>query len=114
MSFIGARSAYILSVYDYKEFEKSLIGEFLSGVVIDDETFRFRSFEQMVTSQVVTKTMVEGELEVLTHNGSFYVIDAKHKLFKISLAELKIMRAGSYSPERILEIRGHLKTWIKQ
>ncbi len=46
------KSAYILSVYDYKEFEKLFLGEFLSGVVIDDETFRFRPFEQVVTPQL--------------------------------------------------------------
>ncbi len=57
----------------------------------------------------MSKTIVEGKLEVLTHTGSCYVIDTKYKLFKVSLSELKIMRAGPYSPERILEIRGQLK-----
>ncbi|GAA5139513.1 hypothetical protein [Thalassotalea piscium] len=103
------KDAYIVSVYDNKNFEQSFLGEFLSGVVIGDETFRFRPFEQIVSSQVVTTTMVEGELEVLTHNGSCYVIDTKYKLFKVSTAELKVMRAGPYSPERILEIREQLK-----
>ncbi len=104
------KDAYILSVYDDKKFEKSFIGEFLSGVVIDDETFRFRPFEQIVTSQVMSKRMVKGKLEVLTHTGSCYVIDTKYKLIKVPFSEFEIMRAGSYSPERILEIRGHLKT----
>ena len=95
----------IVSVYDYKKFEKTFIGEFLSGVVTDDETFRFRPFEQIVTSKIVSKTTIEGKLEVITHSGSCYVIGAKHKCFVYSLVEFKAMRAGSYSPERIVEIR---------
>jgi len=104
------KDAYIVSVYDYKEFEKSFIGEFLSGVVIDDETFRFRPFEQIVTSKIISKTAVEDKLEITTHNGSYYVIDADHKLIDISFVELVVMRAGAYSADRVLEMREQLKS----
>ena len=78
------KDAYILSVYDYKDFEKSFLGEFLSGVVIDDETFRFRPFQQIVTSKIVSKSADEDKLEIYTHSVSCYVIDADHKLIDIS------------------------------
>ena len=104
------KEAYILSVYDDKKFDKSFIGEFLSGVVIDDETFRFRPFEQIVTSKIVSKSDVEDKLEIITHNGSYYVIDADHKLIDISFVELVVMRAGAYSADRVLEMREQLKS----
>ena len=104
------KSAYILSVYDYKEFENLFLGEFLSGVVIDDETFRFRPFEQIVTSKVISKSAVEDKLEITTHSGSYYVIDADHKLIDISFVELVVMRAGAYSADRVLEMREQLKS----
>ena len=107
------KDAYILSVYDYKDFEKSFLGEFLSGVVIDDETFRFRPFEQMVTSKIVSKSADEDKLEIYTHSGSCYVIDADHKLIDISFVELVVMRAGAYSADRVLEMREQLKSQNK-
>ena len=48
----------IVSVYDYKDFEKTFLIDVLAGVVIDDETFRFRPFEQIVTSKIVNKRVV--------------------------------------------------------
>ncbi|MBO1256653.1 hypothetical protein J3L16_13255 [Alteromonas sp. 5E99-2] len=107
------KDANIVSVYDYKEFEQNFLGEFLSGVVIDDETFRFRPFEQIVTSKVVGKSTVEDNLEVITHSGSCYVIDADHKLIDISFVEFVVMRAGPYSADRILEMREQLKSQNK-
>ena len=102
--------ACIVSVYDYQEFEKLFIGDFLSGVVIDDETFRFRPFEQIVTSKIVSKSADGDKLEINTHSGSCYVIDADHKLIDISFVELVVMRAGAYSAHRVLEMREQLKS----
>jgi GTP:adenosylcobinamide-phosphate guanylyltransferase len=93
----------IVSVYDYKDFEKTFLIDVLAGVVIDDETFRF-------TSKIVNKRVVGDKIEVITHNGSCYVIDVEHKLYDISFAELVVMRIGVHSPERILEMREQLKT----
>lgn len=107
------KDACIVSVYDYKEFKKTFHGQFLSGVVIDDETFRFRPFEQIVTSKIVSKSAIEEKLEITTHNGSCYVMDADHKLIDISFAELVVMRAGVYSADRILEMREQLKSQNK-
>ena len=101
--------ACIVSVYDYQEFEKLFIGDLLSGVVIDDETFRFRPFEQIVTSKIVSKSADGDKLEINTHSGSCYVIDADHKLIDISFVELVVMRAGAYSAHRVLEMREQLK-----
>ena len=106
----------IVSVYDYKGFEKTFLIDVLAGVVIVDETFRFRPFEQIITSKIVNKRVVGDKIEVITHNGSCYVIDVEHKLYDISFAELVVMRIGVYSPERILEMREQLKTqkiWIE-
>ena len=103
------KDANIVSVYDYQEFEKLFIGDFLSGVVIDDETFRFRPFEQIVTSKIVSKSADGDKLEINTHSGSCYVIDADHKLIDISFVELVVMRSGVYSPARILEMREQFK-----
>ncbi|MBE1287067.1 MAG: hypothetical protein GJ671_05020 [Alteromonadaceae bacterium] len=104
------KDAYIVSVYDFKEFKKLFLGDFLSGVVIDDETFRFRPFEQIVTSKIVSKSDVEDKLEIITHSGSCYVIDADYKLIDISFVELVVMRAGAYSADRVLEMREQLKS----
>ena len=107
------KDACILSFYDYKDFEKSFLGEFLSGVVIDDETFRFRPFEQMVTSKIVSKSAVEDKLEITTYSGSYYVIDTDYKLIDISFVELVVMRTGAYSVDRVLEMREQLKSQNK-
>lgn len=45
MDKIYLKDVYIFLVYDYKDFEKLFFGEFLLGVVIDDEIFRFWLFE---------------------------------------------------------------------
>ena len=66
--------------------------------------------EQIVTSKIVNKRVVGDKIEVITHNGSCYVIDVEHKLYDISFAELVVMRIGVHSPERILEMREQLKT----
>jgi hypothetical protein len=110
---IYLKDAYIVSVYDYKEFEKIFLGEFLSGGVIEDETFRFRPFQQIVTSKIVSKSADEDKLEIYTHSGSCYVIDADHKLIDISFVELVVMRAGAYSADRVLEMREQLKSQNK-
>lgn len=113
MDRIYLKDAYIVSVYDYKEFEKIFLGEFLSGGVIEDETFRFRPFQQIVTSKIVSKSADEDKLEIYTHSGSCYVIDADHKLIDISFVVLVVMRAGAYSADRVLEMREQLKSQNK-
>ena len=113
MDRIYLKDAYIVSVYDYKEFEKIFLGEFLSGGVIEDETFRFRPFQQIVTSKIVSKSADEDKLEIYTHSESCYVIDADHKLIDISFVELVVMRAGAYSVDRVLEMREQLKSQNK-
>ena len=110
MDRIYLKDAYIVSVYDYKEFEKIFLGEFLSGGVIEDETFRFRPFQQIVTSKIVSKSADEDKLEIYTHSESCYVIDADHKLIDISFVELVVMRAGAYSAHRVLEMREQRKS----
>jgi hypothetical protein len=105
MDKIYLKGVCIVSVYDYKEFEKTFLGEFLSGVVIEDETFRFRPFEQIVTSKIVSKNFVGSRMEIITHNGSLYSLDNESKLFSLTPDELAIMRSGRYSPETILEMR---------
>ncbi|RJY05206.1 hypothetical protein D5R81_18715 [Parashewanella spongiae] len=49
------KNASIVSVFDYKDFEKIHLADVLTGTVLEDETFRFRAFQQIVTSKIVTK-----------------------------------------------------------
>ena len=106
MSKTFLKDASIVSVCDYSSNEKSLIKEVLAGVVMEDNTFRFRPFEQIVTS-AITEVIVCGEaLKIKTERGSIYVVNKPPKLFEISVQEFKIMSAGQFSPERIIQLRG--------
>ena len=96
-----------------KTLKNHFLGSFCQGVVIDDETFRFRPFEQMVTSKIVSKSAVEDKLEITTYSGSYYVIDTDYKLIDISFVELVVMRTGAYSVDRVLEMREQLKSQNK-
>lgn len=103
------KEASIVSVYDYKDFDKIFLVDVLAGVVNEDETFRFRPYQQIVTSKIVSKRTVGEKIEITTHSGSYYVIDVEHKLFDISFVELVVMRTGGFSPERVIELRELLK-----
>jgi len=95
----------IVSVFDSLGANKAYLGDVLAGQVIEDETFRFRPYEQIVTSIIVSKRFVDNTMEVITHNGNCYSIDGNLKLFEITLDELIVMRNGSYSPEAIISMR---------
>ena len=103
------KEASIVSVYDYKDFDKIFLVDVLAGLVIEDETFRFRPYQQIVTSKIVSKRTVGEKIEITTNSGSYYVIDVEHKLFDISFVELVVMRMGGFSPERVIELRELLK-----
>ncbi|MBC3767270.1 MAG: hypothetical protein HRU18_24675 [Pseudoalteromonas sp.] len=97
--------ASIVSVFDSLDANKAYLGDVLAGQVIEDETFRFRPYEQIVTSIIVSKSFVDNRMEVITHNGNCYSIGDEPKLFKITTDELAVIRFGQYSPETILALR---------
>ncbi|MCF7519397.1 hypothetical protein [Pseudoalteromonas sp. L21] len=103
------KNAAIVSVFDYKDFEKIHLADVLTGSVIEDETLRFRAFQQIVTSKIVTRHIKGEKSEVITHSGSCYVIDDNPEFFELTLAEFVVMRTGAYSPKRIIEMRDILK-----
>lgn len=103
------KHAAIVSVFDYKDFEKIHLADVLTGTVVEDETFRFRAFQKIVTSKLVTKQIYGEQCEVITHSGSCYVIEGNPELFELTLAEFVVMRTGAYSPQRIIEMRDILK-----
>lgn len=103
------KNAAIVSVCDYKDFEKIHLADVLTGSVIEDETLRFRAFQQIVTSKIITKKPKVQKLEVITHSGSCYVIDRNPELFELTLAEFAVMRTGAFTPQRIIEMRDILK-----
>jgi len=97
--------ASIVSVYDSIGTNKAYLGDVLAGVVIEDETFRFRPYEQIITSKIVSKRIVDNRMEVITHNGNCYLLSDAPKLFKITPDELAVMCVGQYSAKTILELR---------
>lgn len=103
------KNAAIVSVFDFKDYEKIHLADVLTGTILEDETRRFRAFQQIVTSKIITKKLKDNKLEVMTHSGSYYSIDANPELFELTLAEFVVMRTGAYSPQRIIEMRDILK-----
>lgn len=95
----------VVSVFDSLGANKAYLGDVLAGQVIEDETFRFRPYEQIVTSIIVSKRFVDNRMEVTTHNGNCYSLSDTPKLFSITTDELATMRLGKYIPETILELR---------
>ena len=95
----------IVSVFDSLGANKAYLGDVLAGQVIEDETFRFRPYEQIVTSIIVSKRFVDNKMEVITHNGNCYSLSDKPKLFSVTTDELATMRLGQYTPETILKMR---------
>ncbi|MFT7612017.1 hypothetical protein EVU92_13565 [Pseudoalteromonas sp. MEBiC 03485] len=102
---IYLQEASIVTVIDFSEAKNEYLGEVLFGVVKEDESFRYRPFEQITTSMIVDKLEVDDKLEIRTRNGSRYVVDKNLGFYEISVKELAIMRTGQYSPARIIQIR---------
>jgi hypothetical protein len=97
--------ASILSVYDFKNNEKNLLGKFLFGIVNKDETNRFEPNFRIITSTIKS----QNHLEFITKSNSCYVIDSQPDHFDISFVEFIVMRHRLYSPSEILELRQTLK-----
>lgn len=53
--------ASIVSVFDSWGANKAYLGDVLTGKVIEDETFRFRPYEQIVSSKIVSQTLLVAE-----------------------------------------------------
>ena len=99
------KSAAILSVHDFKNNEKVLLGKFLFGIVTKDETNRFPTGQRVITSTIESQF----QFEYTTKSGNTYVINDEPKTFDISFVEFVVMRHRLYSPSEILEMREALK-----
>lgn len=95
----------ILSVYDFQNSERKLLGKFLFGIVINDETNRFKSGVRVITSTIQSQDY----FEFITKSGSCYVINIKPEELNITFAEFVVMRHRLYSPAEILKMRKMLK-----
>ncbi len=108
MSKTFLKGASIVSVCDYSSNKKNVVKEVLVGVVMEDTTFRFRPFEQIVTSAITDVTAIDGGFEIRTKRGSIYVINSSPKLYEISIQEFNTMSVGQYSPEKIIQLRRNI------
>jgi hypothetical protein len=99
------KDATILSVYDFQNNEKILLGKFLFGVVIKDKTNSFESGFRVITSTIKS----QNNLEFITKNDNTYVTNDEPEQLDITLVELVVMRHRLYSPNEILELRHELK-----
>lgn len=99
------KEATILSVHDFQNNEKILLGKFLFGFVIKDETNRFEKNFRVITSTIQS----QNNLEFITKSGSCYATNAEPELFNITFSEFVVMRHHLYSPAEILELRQMLK-----
>mgnify|MGYP000232883071 CR=1 FL=1 len=95
----------ILSVFDYKNNEKKLLGKMISGIVIKDDINRFSSGQRVITSTIETQE----QYEYTTKSGNCYVTDDEPGNFEISFVEFVVMRHKLCSPEKIVEMRQALK-----
>ncbi|OUR62372.1 hypothetical protein A9Q74_05220 [Colwellia sp. 39_35_sub15_T18] len=95
------KEATILSVVDFQNSEKTLLGKFLFGFVIKDETNRFEPNFRVITSTIKTQNL----FEFITKSGSCYVINDDPTNLDITFAEFVVMRERLYSPDDILELR---------
>ena len=95
----------ILSIVDFQNSEKTLLGKFLFGFVIKDETNRFEPGFRVITSTIKTQDCSE----IITKSGSCYVINIKPEELNITFAEFVVMRHRLYSPAEILKMRKMLK-----
>ena len=91
----------ILSVYDFQNSERKLLGKFLFGIVINDETNRFKSGVRVITSTIQSQDY----FEFITKSGNCYLIDDEPKNFDLTFSEFVVMRERLYSPDDILELR---------
>jgi hypothetical protein len=101
MSKTFLKTATILSVYDFKNNKKILLGKFLFGIVDKDESNRFEPNFRIITSTIKS----QNHLEFITKSNSCYVIDSQPEHFDISFVEFIVMRHRLYSPPEILEMR---------
>lgn len=97
--------ATILSVFDFQKGEKQLLGQMLFGIVIKDETNRFKPDFRIITSTIQSQDY----FEFITKSGSYYVVDVEPEHLDISFPEFVVMRHRLYSPSEILELRQALK-----
>ena len=102
---IYVEEATILSIFDYKDFEKVALGKVLFGVVKYDEANRFSPKERVVTSKLITS----GDLQYITHSGNCYIVDKIPDELDISFAEFVVIKHKLYSPNELLEMRKILK-----
>ena len=74
------KDAAILSVHDFKNNEKILLGKFLFGIVTKDETNRFPAEQRVITSTIES----QDQFEYATKSGNSYVTNDEPKCFDIS------------------------------
>jgi len=99
------KEATILSVFDFKNDEKILLGKMIFGIVINDDTNRFEPNFRVITSTIQS----QNTFEFITKSGNCYVTDNETENFDISFAEFVVMRYRLSSPSKILEMRQALK-----
>lgn len=82
------KEATILSIFNFEDNKKNLLGKTLTGIVAQDESIRFEQDFQIITSTIQSQI----NFEFITKNGNCYVINNDHKIFEIELGEFVVMR----------------------
>ncbi len=95
------KEATILSVFDFQNSEKKLLGKSLFGFVIKDETNRYEPNFRVITSKIQS----QNDLNFITKSESCYVISEEPEELDITFVEFVVMRHRLYSPSEILELR---------
>jgi hypothetical protein len=99
------KEATILSVFDFQNNEKKLLGQMLFGIVINDESNRFELGFRVITSTIKSQK----NFEFITKSGNSYVTNDDPEQLDITFVELVVMRHQLSSPSEILEMRQMLK-----
>jgi hypothetical protein len=95
----------ILSVHDFHNDEKILLGKMLFGIVYSDETYRFDEAQRVITSIIQS----QNNLEFITKSDNCYVIDTEPNHFELRLSEFVVMRHLLLSPQEVIEAREKLE-----
>jgi len=95
----------MLSVHDYHNDEKILLGKMLFGIVSSDQTYRFVAGQRIITSLIKS----QNNFEFITKSDNSYVIEHEPDHFELRLSEFVVMRHLLLSPAEVIEAREKLE-----
>jgi len=95
----------ILTIFDFHNDEKILLGRMLTGIVYSDQTYQFVAGQRIITSLIKS----QNNFEFITKSDNCYVTENEPDHFELRLSEFVVMRHLLLSPQQVLEAREKLE-----